>query len=198
MGKKIDNAVMEAKQLRLIRGNLPVDVEWWTKYYGITLLYRDIGKCSGFYMPCKNGNYIVINSTEPEFRQRYTLGHEIYHHLHPASHKNDSMIVEYYSENEKAANSFSAELLMPEDAVRLHLPQFLVGDWNDIKLAMANFFNVSKEAALFRLEELKIIENTSVQYLQQLKEAYKAVKGMEISESSRLTAAAQIADFINM
>ena len=67
------------------------------------------------------------------------------------------------SNNEIDANRFSAAVLMPKSAVKLSLAakpnngseQWILDAMNQI----SNTFNVSKEAAFYRLKDLGVIEN---------------------------------------
>jgi len=186
---KIDNAVLQARLLSLSSDSIPVNVKKLAKGLNVTVLYEDIGECSGFYTARSCGCYIVVNKNQPTVRQRWTISHELGHHALPSPRS-----IEYFSTRERACNTFAAELLMPENAVRLYLPSFLCNTWTDTSDAMAKYFDVSPQAALFRLEELNIIENISVN---QLREAYIAVKAMNMPEHSQLPAAMQIADFIS-
>jgi len=186
---KIDNAVLQARLLSLNSDSIPVNVRKLAKDLDITVLFENLGECSGFYTARPHGCYIVVNKDQPCTRQRWTISHELGHHALPSTRS-----IEYFSNRERAANTFAAELLMPENAVRLYLPQFLKSTWTETSDAMAKHFDVSPQAALFRLEELNIIENTSID---QLREAYIAVRAMNMPEHSQLPAAMQIADFIS-
>jgi Zn-dependent peptidase ImmA (M78 family) len=120
----------------------------------------------------ENGTYnIVINSDKPPKRQYFTLAHELAHYV---LHKNylqdssfpgfvdfgsldnasallrpDTMPTELESlQREREANTFAAEILMPEDKVREFYD--LNGDIKDT----ANAFQVSVAAMAVRLEKL--------------------------------------------
>ena len=86
---------------------------------------------------------IKINSSENEKRQLFTLGHELYHVLNNQSmNRSEDMICN----EDKKANSFSAELLMPHDYL---LKRYIQknGDINEI----AKYFKVSTQALGFKL-----------------------------------------------
>lgn len=115
--------------------------------------------------------YIVINSTKPPKRQYFTLAHELGHYyLHRNTLKDEpgSGFIDFKSLEsvssllrpdhtpaeeelatyEKEANTFAAEILMPEDKVREFYA--LNGDIKDT----ADAFKVSAVAMAVRLEKL--------------------------------------------
>ena len=106
----------------------------------------------------KNGvPRIYFDSTEHYNRQRFTVAHELAHHVlghtkdgefHRDSVGNYSTGIRDYREIE--ANQFAAELLMPEDAIR----QLVSREGIDSTLRLANIFNVSEAAMHWRLKVL--------------------------------------------
>lgn len=117
--------------------------------------------------------YIVINTTKPPKRQYFTIAHELGHYyLHRDDLKDEpgSGFIDFKSletvsallrpdnlpegealaAREKEANTFAAEILMPEDKVREFYE--LNGDIKDT----AEAFKVSTVAMAIRLEKLEL------------------------------------------
>lgn len=104
---------------------------------------------------------IVVNKTHHPNRQRFTIAHEIAHHVLDADHiannihvdkvifRRDRVSQEGSDLREIKANNFAAELLMPENFVF----QFANIDVNDeIEIAkIARLFQVSSAALSYRL-----------------------------------------------
>lgn len=117
---------------------------------------------------------IVINQLEPEYRQRFTMAHEIGHII--LGHKGTSYRTEDLKKykdtisrmNEVAANNFAAELIMPKNLVVEVLKttindlgysieqEFDEFDIAKIVESTAKKLNVSKQALTYRLENLKV------------------------------------------
>lgn len=121
-----------------------------------------------------NLRIIWVNKLEPEYRQRFTIAHEIGHILlghEGISHRDTSYTV--YKDliermNEVSANAFAAELLMPERLLRKALVstmkdldydtdgKFSESDIDYIAANTANKMNVSLESFKYRLKNLNI------------------------------------------
>jgi Zn-dependent peptidase ImmA (M78 family) len=109
---------------------------------------------------------IGVNSLHPEVRQRFTIAHEIGHlQLHPATaiHIDRSVLFriknkktrEVSDPEEREANQFAAELLMPERFIRKDLGNMAIeiGD-ADLLSNLAARYQVSQEAMVYRLMNL--------------------------------------------
>lgn len=117
---------------------------------------------------------IVINQLEPEYRQRFTMAHEIGHII--LGHKGTSYRTENLEQykdtisrmNEVAANNFAAELIMPKKLVFEVLKATIKDLGYSIEQEFDEFdiakiidsatkkLNVSKQALTYRLENLKV------------------------------------------
>ncbi|WP_421292117.1 ImmA/IrrE family metallo-endopeptidase [Aeromonas veronii] len=110
------------------------------------------------YAAVENGRPVVAYSlSEHPNRQRFTIAHEIGHHLlgHTQNGRclrdgpgNYSTNINYSIEAE--ANEFAAQLLMPEEAVRILIERRGVTNVTEL----ANAFNVSEAAMYYRLKNL--------------------------------------------
>jgi len=127
--------------------HLPVRLEDALGCYDLKLLRLELGEDDGFLMQTlPRGGVVFVNSLHHPGRQRFTAGHELYHHLTG-------------DRNERRANQFTAELLMPAFAV--HTIWKEIREWPEprawaIKLLSARLA-VSAQAAAIRLRELNIL-----------------------------------------
>jgi Zn-dependent peptidase ImmA (M78 family) len=115
----------------------------------------------------QNGNsVIVVNASHHPNRQRFTLAHELAHHVLHRDYLTENVHVDttVLTRNERSstgadrkeveANAFAAELLMPQPQLR-RLGKVDVND--DVKLAdLARTFKVSPTAMAIRLENLQL------------------------------------------
>ncbi|MFM5490211.1 ImmA/IrrE family metallo-endopeptidase [Aeromonas veronii] len=112
------------------------------------------------YAAIENGQQVVAyNTTEHPNRQRFTVAHEIGHHLlgHVSAEAGRRLRdnASNYSANinksiELEANEFAAQLIMPEDAVRTLIERNGI---TSIR-ALADAFSVSEAAMYYRLKNL--------------------------------------------
>lgn len=113
-----------------------------------------LGNLGGYYDAEKKS--IVINSDDSFVRQRFSIAHELGHCTlgHGSSPRDNSK--EYnrnnYVPKEYEANLFAAELLMPEDAIRV-----MVEQRNLCFSELCEKFGVSTDAIRIRLETLGYI-----------------------------------------
>jgi Zn-dependent peptidase ImmA (M78 family) len=98
---------------------------------------------------------VEVNSTHARNRKRFTIAHEIGHLL--LKHSNVVCAADRWTAadprrvNERQANAFASELLMPELWIRARWP-----DVHDYR-AMATLFEVSPEAMFLRLQDASIL-----------------------------------------
>lgn len=149
---------LAAQVLRKSSSRLPVDVDSIIREQGIGLIHYPFSPSfQGIYVPGKRP-LIIVNSMDPLPRRRFTLAHELYHHLYCKSH--DCCSVNFYSVDperlERNANRFSAELLMPKNTVLKMLASGM-----DIS-SMARCFLVSSEAMSIRVNEVSPPQNIGV------------------------------------
>ena len=96
---------------------------------GLEVRYREAESYEGALLrvPGSRLGYIVLNSKiKEESRRRFTLAHEIGHHVLPGQHELSMPCLVGRIENwqraldpvERAANRFAAEILMPREAIR--------------------------------------------------------------------------------
>lgn len=95
---------------------------------------------------------IHVNGSDPEVRQRFTIAHELGHYFlgHNDAYRDVYTSNGYHNQDEKLANNFAAEILMPKDKVEYYMDQLIIKNMSHL----ARIFNVSKEALLIRLGKL--------------------------------------------
>ena len=140
----------------------PIPVEKLAKKMGVTVSYGPLDEdISGFLFRKEDEIIIGVNSFHPRTRQRFTIAHEIAHFL---NHQGDFFVdrkimfrdaksQEGTDENEKEANSFAAELLMPEDEVLEGLSKTEIEDEEEFR-AFVDEFGVSVQAMTIRIKNL--------------------------------------------
>ena len=154
----------------------PVLVDQIATALGIRITLDEVDdKLSGFLLRDKHDGRTVIgaNKSHPKNRQRFTIAHELGHFLlHEGElvHLDEEMgsfTVDFRDEvssrgedvNEKEANYFAAELLMPEKFLRQDLRGKrldLFDDGEELQ-KLARKYKVSTQALTFRLTNLNYI-----------------------------------------
>jgi len=140
----------------------PVPVERLIAGCGVQILPWKFDNVDGLVVEQNSGAVICFNKSQAETRRRFTLAHELGHHL--LRHA-DSFYVDlsgdlspnatgehpgYDWRAERAANEFAANLLMPSRMVRQAFAQT-----NNVK-SLAEQFNVSRAAMGVRLTALRL------------------------------------------
>ena len=141
----------------------PVNVEKICEKLGITVLFEDLGEMArehgrdnvyGALIVSPEVTAIMVNDTDHYVRQRFTIAHELAHYvLHRDHDKPDEVFISFRgasSPEERQANRFAADLLMPKDIVReRHADKVLPLLWH-----LSEEFSVSQEAMRLQLESL--------------------------------------------
>jgi Zn-dependent peptidase ImmA (M78 family)/DNA-binding XRE family transcriptional regulator len=138
----------------------PVNVNNVAHRCGVRVLSFDFaGMVDGLVVQLPDGPAIGLDASQPNTRRRrFTLAHELGHHLlrHSASFHLDFFDAGgsagdapgYNWQHERAANEFAANLLLPADVVRRAADR--VSDIDELATA----FDVSRQAMAFRLAAL--------------------------------------------
>ncbi|TQM35627.1 ImmA/IrrE family metallo-endopeptidase [Pseudonocardia cypriaca] len=154
-------------------GKIPVDVERLARKAGALLRRQEFedGDVSGILLREDGRPPIIgVNASQAGVRQRFTIAHELGHlALHPGRlvildrpmrvNARDSISATATSREEIEANTFAADILMPERLVRAHLqtlPERFRRDSDASTEWLANEFNVSIAAMGFRLMNLGV------------------------------------------
>lgn len=163
MSKTINNAADLLKKYNI--DSAPVDLNKILSKEGFTLSVVDLsevekqrgGEISGLLIVDKEGKGIAVNKNDSLERRRFTIAHELGHYyLHNTEVKNNNGNISFYRQernpSETEANTFAAELLMPEELVRMQHKKLMVPYLSDLATA----FDVSKEAMHIRLKILNL------------------------------------------
>ncbi|MCG8998426.1 ImmA/IrrE family metallo-endopeptidase [Laribacter hongkongensis] len=143
-------------------GKLPINIDRIAERLGIEVcpVFGMQGKFSGCIEKTDTGAKISLDITESIVRQRFTVAHEIGHfalgHLKESGQKfrdGPDTLSGKGSVEEREANSFAAELLMPESLLKYVIT---VRNITEID-KLANLFNVSQIAMKYRLTNLGIL-----------------------------------------
>jgi Zn-dependent peptidase ImmA (M78 family) len=162
-------AIQRAKRLLLEFGikDVPVDVQTIGSELGIKVSYEVFDDDTSGVIVVKNGQAVIgVNKAHPATRQRFTIAHEIGHFL--LHGKRAGVFIDaakiYYRDPSTAegkdiqeiqANTFAAELLMPEQAIHNYIETYGIDFSDDDSMApMASKFEVSVQALTNRLTNL--------------------------------------------
>jgi Zn-dependent peptidase ImmA (M78 family) len=149
-------------------GELPVRVEEIARQLGVTLVMETLDRnVSGLLFRQGEDKAIGVNAAHPVVRQRFTIAHEIGHlRLHPGKdlildhvrvNLRDDVSSHGTDREEREANAFAAELLMPTSEVASQVRRVLDrGGTTDSRFIadLALLFDVSEQAMEFRLVNL--------------------------------------------
>jgi Zn-dependent peptidase ImmA (M78 family) len=145
----------------------PIPVDMLAKLCGATVVYNDFkDEISGLLF--REGGKLIIGvaSEQSVVRQRFTIAHELGHallHQISAVHVDKSFTVMFRSATsstaqdiyEIEANTFAAELLMPESLLKVDLLTLKLDMEDGQQLSMlANRYGVSSQALTYRLLNL--------------------------------------------
>jgi Zn-dependent peptidase ImmA (M78 family) len=150
-------------------GDFPVPVEHMAKGQGIRLEVVPLDdELSGMSFISDGISVIVVNANHHLNRRRFTIAHELAHHIFDIDYLNNnvhvdkvvlhrnSLSAEGVDEKEMRANQFAAELLLPADHL-LRMDKVDIN--NDIEVQdLAKRFKVSIAALTYRLINLDKIK----------------------------------------
>lgn len=136
---------------------LPVDPKLIAKNLGIEVVARPGTTESGYYDYRGGRPLITYNSDESPVRQRFTIAHEIGHHINGDISAPRDTAAHFSSgvrdPREVAANRFAAALLMPTALVKHMIFEEKITDIH----RLAKAFGVSTAAMEYRLKNTGII-----------------------------------------
>jgi len=162
----------------------PVDVVDICKLKKINLIFKPYSResFSGISMKIDEELFIVVNSSKTLGHQNFTIAHEFYHLFYEKGfEKSICKISNIEEENERDANYFAINFLVPDNAVTK-----LFGDTKgDLKVSdivrFESIFKVSHKAMLIKLENMGMITS---EYLKKIESGViKQAEEMEIDHS---------------
>ncbi len=116
---------------------------------------REPFTCEAALEPLGDGHAIVLRGYSDEHRRRFTIAHEIGHfvlHAERVGPERGGGVNAAWQAQEREADQFAAELLMPEPLVR----QAVVEQGADVD-RLADRFDVSRQAMKTRLRRLGLV-----------------------------------------
>ncbi len=152
----------------------PVPVEQIARRLGAELTYDSFeGDISGMLFRDEGRAVIGVNSRHAKTRQRFTVAHEI---AHLEMHKGQPVFIDRFvrvnmrdgqsTPDERQANAFAAELLMPRSLVPGEIDKTLAKRPDvtlpDLVAALAQRFQVSPAAMQYRLINLGMLDPYSL------------------------------------
>lgn len=146
--------------LELCINKMPIDVYKICNTFNIEITYDELKTCDGGFLLNAGRKKIVINSNVgSESKKRFTIAHELGHYFLP-NHKGiaynciikdqtlgDSSLFE----EEREANEFASELLMPTKIFKEIIAHVNIDLNIPSAVKIAKYFNVSKIAAAIKL-----------------------------------------------
>lgn len=145
--------------------SVPVDLRVICRGEGLTCVEKELDdELSGMSFVKNDIRYVIVNSAHHVNRRRFTMAHEIGHHIMHADYltknvhvdtgilRRDELSSEGVYSKEVAANAFAAELLMP----KTQMGRFASLDLSDESrvIAAAKMFGVSVAAFTYRVSNL--------------------------------------------
>lgn len=139
----------------------------------LTLVMYPLGdKISGACLKNKASVVIAINSGMSIGRQRFSLAHELYHLFFDDDMSSTicQRIIGSGNETEKSADQFASYLLMPQMALYEKIQELKGKEnrgltTNDV-IELEQYFGVSRQAMLFRLQEEGELDQTDMAGMQ--------------------------------
>lgn len=125
------------------------------------VLVEDIDGAYAYDRELQRG-FILLNAKRHWTRRRFTMAHELGHHVLGHQERVDKNVLDLYDPAEVEANAFAAELLMPATAIQ-ESPR--VHGMEEVA-ELAGHFSVSGRAMIVRLAALRVIDTTLRQKLQ--------------------------------
>jgi transcriptional regulator with XRE-family HTH domain/Zn-dependent peptidase ImmA (M78 family) len=133
---------------------------------GASILYIDApATISGVACRMADGDYIFINRNEPLSRQNFDLGHELFHLLTWEKMPPGRLdLPGTRTAVERLADSFTAGLLMPTEAIKIRWAQRVVMQPLDVWLRQhAAAMRVSPAALYWRLVNLRLVTKDAME-----------------------------------
>ncbi|WP_309019391.1 XRE family transcriptional regulator [Pelagicoccus sp. SDUM812003] len=161
-----------------------------TQELGIQVLYVDApASISGAACRLDDGAYILINRNEPNTRQNFDIGHELFHlltwdKLPPARLDlviDESEIKKKRPAAEKLADAFTAGLLMPSETMRQIWARRGDQDHEEWITQTADQLGVSPMAVYWRMVNLRVFKKT-----REAQQAAAALRGKSVEARPQL------------
>ena len=173
---------VRANKFRRLHGfsdDSPIDFEKLLRTLDVLTVNRPLnGDFSGMSLRTKNSNFMLVNTNNSIGRQRFTIGHELYHLFVQEvfsfqmckTGKFDKKDREEYN-----ADIFSSYLLMPEAGIVKQIPEAELAWGGEISIAtiikLEQYFGVSRSAILIRLDKIGLLRSDYSRYNRDVKKS---------------------------
>jgi Zn-dependent peptidase ImmA (M78 family) len=134
----------------------------------ITLFKPLSGKLAGMAIKADEYRFMMVNQNHSLGKQHFTIGHELYHLFVQENFTSQRCVTGLFNSQvdieEKKADAFSANLLLPELGIMQLIPSNELGKRDLISdetlFKIQQYYNVSMRAVIYRLCELEIVDNS--------------------------------------
>lgn len=140
----------------------------------LTIVRYPLGEnISGACLKSDMSAIIAVNSKMSIGRQRFTLAHELYHYFFDTENVSSvcSSQMGVGNDNEKRADKFASYFLMPSAALYEMIQTYKKGEKRRLRadeiVKLEQYFGMSRQAMLYRLQEECEISSTDATDLQQ-------------------------------
>ena len=148
----------------------PVVVKEVLEQLNILTMFRSLSEDSfGMSINTKDGlRFMLVSSNSTIGRQHFTIAHELYHLFYDENPTPHMCGVDGKSPLEQSADMFASNLLLPRIGLLSMLPESF-SETKQVDIAtivkMVQKFQVSRQALLYRLKRLSIINEAQLQTL---------------------------------
>jgi Zn-dependent peptidase ImmA (M78 family) len=170
MGNPVTEGYKGARELRQsldVGRRQRVDPFEVARRLGIIVVRKPLNerKIAGAYLfrAAEERSFILVNATDVLARQRFTAAHELGHWRFDRQESTvvvDDDLEHGSTTEERRANAFAAELLLPEAAVKQWQPERPWGERAEDVALLAGAFGAGYEATLWRLYNAKLLMDT--------------------------------------
>jgi len=134
--------------------------------YGVKFFFDGLDGAPAASSVSDYGLCIVVSSTDPAWRQHFSIAHELFHIITWSDRILERVLSDRtaWDRNEKLANAFAAGLLVPSEPLRREIRSLArEGKLSEATIvAIAQQFGVSLEALLWRMANQRVIPPESV------------------------------------
>jgi Zn-dependent peptidase ImmA (M78 family) len=122
----------------------------------------------GAYVALEWGGVVLVNGSHPSGRRRFTLAHEIGHHVFADEYATDWFAASS-QDREKLINAFAAHLLLPKDDIVPRFQQLLLShELRAAVLALAVQYRVSWSVACAQCRRFDLLDDVQYEGLRSL------------------------------
>ena len=151
-----------------LQQDVPFPVKEMLEQLGVLTVFRPLSDSSyGMSIKTKDGlRFILVSSNSTVGRQHFTIGHELYHLYFDENPQPHMCGMDGKSPTEQSADMFASNLLLPRVGLLSMLPEeYSASKKLDLAtvVKMEQLFGVSRQALLFRLKRLGIIDESQLQ-----------------------------------